>query len=818
MASSSNGEPKPTNLLEIWTDLEAGLNQIYARQHMHRQRYMELYTQVYNYCTSAQPPQVTTVKTKSGTGKNKSQQLTTNVGADFIGHELYSKLKLFFQAYVENLRKQGEHLMDEYVLDFYVKQWAEFQFSSRVVNGICSYLNRHWIRREMDENNENIYEIYNLALVTWKQTLFDPLHNQVTNAVLNLIERERKGERINTSLVSGVINCYVELGLNESVDFSALGSGVGRESRDPKLTLYTSAFEKLFIEATENFYQRESQVFIDNNPITEYIKRVEQRLREEEDRCNAYLHKSTLDTLLKCCVKVLIQFQLEKFQIEFRNLLATDKSDDLTRMYVLCSKVDNGLNELKAALEEHVLLQGQSAIENSADAALMDPKAYVNTILGVHKKFYNLVLQSFKSDSGFVAALDKACGKFINTNAITDKAGSTSKSPELLARYCDVLLRKSAKNPEEAEIDDLLNQVMIVFKYIDDKDVFQKFYIKMFAKRLVNQLSASDDSESSMISKLKQACGFEYTAKLQRMFTDMGLSKDLNDRFRDHLARSGSLDIEFSIMVLSSGSWPFQQTYTIVVPGELERSVQRFTTFYSTQHSGRKLTWLNNMARGEIIAHCYDRRYTFTTSTYQMAVLLQFNSSDSFTMQQLHDHLQIKMDILQQVVDQLVRFKLLTVENLAASTSSSAKVLQATSSNNNEESNNGNNNTNGPNQENFINYQPETVLKILLDFRNKKLKIDLSKVPLKAEVKQEQDSVNKNIEEDRKLLIQAAIVRIMKMRKRLSHQHLISEVLQQLSTRFKPKVPVIKKMIDVLIEKEYLQRVEAERDVYEYLA
>lgn len=59
---------------------------------------------------------------------------------------------------------------------------------------------------------------------------------------------------------------------------------------------------------------------------------------------------------------------------------------------------------------------------------------------------------------------------------------------------------------------------MVVFKYIEDKDVFQKFYSKMLAKRLVQHMSASDDAESSMISKLKQACGFEYTSKLQRMF------------------------------------------------------------------------------------------------------------------------------------------------------------------------------------------------------------------------------------------------------------------------------------------------------------
>lgn len=54
----------------------------------------------------------------------------------------------------------------------------------------------------------------------------------------------------------------------------------------------------------------------------------------------------------------------------------------------------------------------------------------------------------------------QACGKFINNNAVTRLAASTSKSPELLARYCDILLKKSSKNPEEAELEDTLNQVV----------------------------------------------------------------------------------------------------------------------------------------------------------------------------------------------------------------------------------------------------------------------------------------------------------------------------------------------------------------------
>jgi cullin 1 len=60
---------------------------------------------------------------------------------------------------------------------------------------------------------------------------------------------------------------------------------------------------------------------------------------------------------------------------------------------------------------------------------------------------------------------------------------------------------------------------MVLFKYLEDKDVFQNFYSTKLSKRLIHQVSASDEAESSMIGKLKEACGFEYTQKLQRMFT-----------------------------------------------------------------------------------------------------------------------------------------------------------------------------------------------------------------------------------------------------------------------------------------------------------
>lgn len=55
------------------------------------------------------------------------------------------------------------------------------------------------------------------------------------------------------------------------------------------------------------------------------------------------------------------------------------------------------------------------------------------------------------------------------------------------------------------------------------------------------------------------------------MFQDIGVSKDLNELFKKHVVTSNEpLDIDFGIQVLSSGSWPFQQTFTFLLPSEVK--------------------------------------------------------------------------------------------------------------------------------------------------------------------------------------------------------------------------------------------------------
>ena len=72
---------------------------------------------------------------------------------------------------------------------------------------------------------------------------------------------------------------------------------------------------------------------------------------------------------------------------------------------------------------------------------------------------------------------------------------------------------------------------------------------------------------------------------------------------------------------------------------------------------------------------------------------------------------------------------------------------------------------------------------------------------------------SKKVEEDRNHAIEASIVRTMKARKTLKHQQLQAEVLSQLAF-FKPNPRVIKKRIESLIEREYLERSADDNQVY----
>ncbi|PIO54815.1 hypothetical protein TELCIR_23812 [Teladorsagia circumcincta] len=159
---------------------------------------------------------------------------------------------------------------------------------------------------------------------------------RVTDALLDLIRRKRNGETISRKLISDETDCYasvvaIELGIEEGETTDEVRSA--QPNPNAKLKVYMDHFQAKFLRETENYYANEKQAFLEHNSLTEYMKK--ERLRF---------------------------FELELFQNEFGALLEANKYDDLARMYKLCERVEDGLNNLRSALESHITKEGLAAI------------------------------------------------------------------------------------------------------------------------------------------------------------------------------------------------------------------------------------------------------------------------------------------------------------------------------------------------------------------------------------------------------------------------------------------------------------------------
>lgn len=106
-----------------------------------------------------------------------------------------------------------------------------------------------------------------------------------------------------------------------------------------------------------------------------------------------------------------------------------------------------------------------------------------------------------------------------------------------------------------------------------------------------------------MLSKLKTECGYQFTSKLEGMFTDMRISRGVNDEFQTALQQmrggaSKSNSIDFEVNVLTAGFWPSSSTSNVKLPNIVARScVAPFADYYLSKNSGRKLSWQYHLGK-----------------------------------------------------------------------------------------------------------------------------------------------------------------------------------------------------------------------------
>lgn len=332
---------------------------------------------------------------------------------------------------------------------------------------------------------------------------------------------------------------------------------------------------------------------------------------------------------------------------------------------------------------------------------------------------------------------------------------------------------------------------MQLFSYLSDKDLFAEIYRNQLAERLLNQRSASDDMERLMIVKLKLRCGAQFTAKMEGMLNDLAIGLEMSQSFekfcKENPEKTGLGKLDFGVQVLPAGHWPTYKTVEMHLPVLMQRCTQVFKEYYDGKGtmSNRKLNWSFTLGNAVIKGFfAKGRTFDIQVTTLQAVALIAFNGEEtthSFTA--LLESVGMGEDVLKRVLHSLSCGKFKVLKRISEGGGSSEK---------------------GPikNTDTFQYNEGFTC-------QMRKIRIPMASL----------DDTNniKRVEEDRSIAIEAATVRIMKARKTLSHQQLTAEVLSQLAF-FSPNPKTIKKRIEALIDREYLERDPDQPQVYRYLA
>ncbi|KAJ2702330.1 ubiquitin ligase (cullin) of SCF [Coemansia sp. IMI 203386] len=793
--SFQNELPPSGDTDKIWEYIKAGVDRILNNpgENLGNNAYINLYTAVYNFCTS--------LKNSSGSVYYTATDATQSAHGSPFGKHLYELLKQNVADYMKRVAESSQTHTGDDLLAFYNQEWTKYGDSAKITHNIFSYLNRHWIQREQDEGS-NVCDVSTLMYQLWRDQFFMSIRSTLLDSVFSLMTRIRNGQVADINLVKSVADSFVSLGNDDSGGMSK------------RMEVYEKYFLVPFIKASVDYYREEADRLLQEGSTIDYIVRVSSRLQEEDDRVELYLHESSLKEFKDALNKVLITRQNEKFCMEFEPLLDSRDTLNLRRLYSLMARTGKGstLDPLRDVFSAYVKKAGLEAIkqvsgsEDTGGAIAKDARLFVNAVLGVHSLFAGILHDSFEGDTGFSKSLDNACMDFINTNAMCPDG--EPRAPQMLAHYCDTLLKKGSGNvrkagaegaSDEDSLEAQLSQAICVLKYISATDVFQKFYSQHLSRRLVYEQSVSSYGEEMMISKLKENSGVDFTSRLTRMFTDMTISKEMSEEFKEKCSDGDfAIPFDFDMKVLHTVSWPLKAPDNkLLLPSQLSSVCNRFTNYYQNKHNGRKLNWMWQHSKAEIkmffpkaTGPAAKAGYIFHVSTFQLAILMLFSDESgpgtgydspngpTLTLEQITQATGLSVDIVKPELEIFCKARVLI--------SSNSKI------------------------------NSESKFMLNANFKSKHLRINLA-VTKKVEQKREASDTMRAVDVDRMYTLQAAIVRIMKTRKQLTHRQLVQDTITMIKV-FQASIGDIKKGIDTLIDKGYIERSEGSRDVYNYLA
>ena len=710
------------DLHKLWGQLEPNLLLIYKdfNKYCTRDLYMKLYSLIYSHLTIS----------------FRKQRL-------LLFEDFYKKLLSF----IDSLNSQ---ILNDITNENFIKIWKTNFMISQIVNNIFDYFNRTYISK-LSTFGKSDFHYIDSFINSWNTIIMNNRWYSILENILLDINLFRKSKNNTISYIIDYSNYLIEIDfLNKDYLYSYLVKPV--------------------INDLNNYYTRISSETLNSTNVITYIDFVNKSFKIELELSKKFFHNFS-NKIYENCYMILIHDKLDKILLNIEDIMKNpDSLNIINYMYSYESKYIqtdqliewHNSHKLDSSeichirslqLDDSVILQDSIInyikITNIEFFTKTDStyNEYITYILELHAKYSNLFKLYLGNNNYITDKFDKLLKQLINKNvSISDN----------LNKYYDHLIKNN-------ELDAIDNSIFII-NYLDDYDIFIKYYQKYLAKRLLS--NSNLENEQNIINQIKDICGFDYSNRLIKMISDIKLSNDITLEYNQFNKSNTSFNI------ITSGIWPLVSINSNLI-SVINDDIKKFTDLYDSKYNGRKLQWCDKLSRAEVSTIFLKKKYSFTVSTYQLGILLLFNSYDTLTIKLISEYLNIDIEILTDPANILVKSKLLILEN----------------------------------EEYKINY----------NYKSKNLKKNLN-ITLKVDKVKENKKIVEESETDMNFILQSIIIKIMKTRKELDHDILVNECITNIGNRFKIKLSIIKKCIEILIDKEYLSRCENNNNRYKYIS
>ncbi|THW65246.1 Cullin-domain-containing protein [Aureobasidium pullulans] len=698
--------------------------------------------------------------------------------------EIYVKLSSKCKAHVRGPMKTSllskQRQSNVQVLDDVLGAWTAWSKQMTVIRCIFYYMDRSYLLQTSRGSLQDV------TIKIFRDNIFeDPnLKLAIIDGACDLISADRAGQELEPSHLSQAITMFHDL------------------------ATYSTSFEPRMLASAQRYVVEWANEKSAEKPLLEYVNEAVTFMTKEIERCELFgLDQSTRRDLLALLEEHFIKEKVDYLtnQDSVADLLDDYAVKDLEQLHSLLQRRRLG-SKIKPAFARWVEDTGSQIVFDDKNDTQM-----VIRLLSLKTRLDHIWRTSFHRSEELGHALRESFETFINK---TKKAAAThdtdnSRTGEMIAKYVDQLLRGGAKviptdltlhardnagkeefddneaMDEDSEVNAQLDQVLDLFRFVHGKAVFEAFYKKDLARRLLMGRSASADAERSMLARLKTECGAEFTHNLEQMFKDVELAREEMSSYKSRMEeREERPKVDLNVNVLSAAAWPTYPDVPVVIPADIKTAIDEYERHYKSKHSGRKLDWKHSLAHCQMKAKFAKGTKELVVSSFQAIILLLFNGIDAST-HLTYDFIKSESGLPEAEVNR-------TLQSLAC-----AKLRPLAKHPKGRE------------------ISPTDTFTVDPSFWHDKYRVKINQVQLK-ETKEENKETHERVAADRNFECQAAVVRVMKSRKTIGHSELIAEVITATRSRGVLDVKDIKKNIDRLIEKDYMEREEG--NMYSYIA